>query len=120
VEAYPLVGINKAMSKVLQLLDDFKWEDLPNVCEICNKDPTNAVRHTQGKLKSEFDGLCLDCMDKHKSKTGDQHSDYWLHNRIQDWDKGCRIKHGQCTWYYSFMGRTRLDGKKRFHKQILA
>jgi hypothetical protein len=103
------------MAIVLHNLDNFKWEKLPNSCENCDRDPTGAVRRIQAKVRNVFDGLCLDCMDKHKSKTGDQHSDYWLHNKLDEWDTGCHITHGQSTWYYSFMGQTRIDTKKRVY-----
>lgn len=54
-----------------------------------------------------FDGLCLDCMDRSKSKTGDEDSDYWRHHQLQEgeWDHGCRVRHGEPTWYFSFLGR---------------
>jgi len=44
-------------------------------------------------------------MDKSKPKTGDIDQDYWDHDKERNWDYGCRIRHGQPTWYFSFMGR---------------
>ena len=55
-----------------------------------------------------YDGMCLDCMDRLKPKTGDGDDDYWQHNNFRDedgWFEGCRIKHKQPSWYFSFMGR---------------
>jgi len=31
--------------------------------------------------------------------------DYWHHADRFTYDTHCRIKHGQPTWYFSFMGR---------------
>ena len=40
------------------------------------------------------------------SKFEDKDTDYWNHAAEGvKWDEACRINHGQCTWYYSFMGR---------------
>lgn len=39
------------------------------------------------------------------SKLGDLDSDYWMHDKMLDWSRGCDFQHGQSTWYYSFMGR---------------
>ncbi|CAJ2506015.1 Uu.00g001450.m01.CDS01 [Anthostomella pinea] len=62
-----------------------------------------VVSRTVADIHSRFQGLCLDCMHKFKEGGGDW--DYWRHNKIQQWDKGCRIRHGQPSWYFSFMGR---------------
>jgi len=63
----------------------------------------SVVRSANSKVKKYFDGLCLDCMDGSKSK--DVNMDYCSHNEERKWDLGCRISHGQPTWFYSFMGR---------------
>lgn len=44
-------------------------------------------------------------MDASKPKIGDADEDYWRHEEDEKWDDGCRISHGQPTWYFSFMGR---------------
>lgn len=33
------------------------------------------------------------------------HSDYWNRDYLGKWDLGCRIKHRESTWRFSFMGR---------------
>jgi hypothetical protein len=57
----------------------------------------------------QFEGLCLDCMNKSlatKSKEpGSTDVDYWKHDLYESWSSGCRFRHGQPTWYWSFMGR---------------
>lgn len=40
------------------------------------------------------------------SMSGNDDADYWRHANVGGkWDAYCRIKHGQATWYASFMGR---------------
>lgn len=40
------------------------------------------------------------------SKFDNKDTDYWHHaDRFVKWDEGCRIRHDQPTWYFSFMGR---------------
>lgn len=43
-------------------------------------------------------------MSSNKNKLNED-SDYWTHAERREYDDGCRIKHGQPTWYFSFMGR---------------
>jgi hypothetical protein len=57
-------------------------------------------------------------MDISKPKTGDLDTDYWEHDRIRDWSRQCRIKHGQSTWYFSFMGRkAKMDAHQEAQRQ---
>ena len=44
-------------------------------------------------------------MDLSKPKHDSVDEDYWKHGDLEGWDSGCRIKHGESTWYTSFMGR---------------
>ncbi|PYH86447.1 hypothetical protein BO82DRAFT_397619 [Aspergillus uvarum CBS 121591] len=65
------------------------------------------------RVEAYFDGLCLDCMDltKNLHKGGDRDRDYWAYMRPRDrYDENCRIKHGEPTWYFSFMGRREKKG----------
>lgn len=45
-------------------------------------------------------------MDASNPKLGDADEDYWKHSKLGvHWDQGCRIRHQQPTWYFSFLGR---------------
>lgn len=45
-------------------------------------------------------------MDASKPKLGDADEDYWRHSKLGvQWDLGCRVRHKQPTWYFSFLGR---------------
>ena len=78
-----------------------------DTCASCvHKCSPAKIRQTRSKILSDFDGLCLDCMDLSRPK-GDKDidMDYWHHDVNQKWDSTCRISHSQPTWYFSFMGR---------------
>ncbi|KAH8811982.1 hypothetical protein F5884DRAFT_297420 [Xylogone sp. PMI_703] len=67
-----------------------------------------SIHEAIRKVASNFDGLCLDCIDR--LKTGDIDNDYWRHaERGRKWDKDCRINHGQPTWYFSWVARKHVQ-----------
>jgi len=92
---------------IKQVLDspgfiNFGCEIPEGACYTCReKLSETAIKTTRQKLLNDFDGLCLDCIKM--TKTGDVDEDYWYHDFQQVWDNGCRIRHGQSTWYFSFM-----------------
>lgn len=55
------------------------------------------------RVDDSFKGLCLDCLTKTKFESEDD--DYWNHCHNFEFDYGCTVKHGQPTWYFSYMGR---------------
>lgn len=72
-------------------------------CYVCGANWSRVVTDAVISIKKHFDGLCLDCMDHTQPKFLDEHEDYWNHVLCdKQWDKHCRIKHGQATWYSSF------------------
>lgn len=93
------------MTEILDRLDRFTYRPPNDACISCQKDYKRIVRGAQIYTRKYFDGLCLDCLNM--SKTGDMNEDYWLHNKLREyeWVDGCRFKHRQATWYFSFMGR---------------
>ncbi|KAF2233705.1 hypothetical protein EV356DRAFT_193808 [Viridothelium virens] len=96
-----------SISDMIWRAGHFDWTPPPDSCDSCRRDYHRLIKLATTKAERYFDGMCLDCMDASKSKTknGDRHSDYWMHNRLQSWDKGCRVRHGEPSWYFSFMGR---------------
>lgn len=77
-------------------------------CSRCDSDWKFVVEDARETTETYFDGLCLDCMDSTKNVRpgGDGDDDYWVYNQRRDrYDEGCRVKHGEPTWYFSFMGR---------------
>jgi hypothetical protein len=105
----------KSIQQVLYSPGFLKFEcTVPeNACLACRgKLSVTAIDKVRCDLVKYFDGLCLDCMKR--TKSGDVDDDYWEHDFEKIWDSGCRIKHGQPSWYFSFMGR-KTDMKN--HKQ---
>lgn len=110
VELYP----NESIQYLLDGLENFHYTKAEEACATCSADEDYNVQKVCQSVKDNFVGLCLDCMDISKPKIGDVHRDYWLHDRLQVWDKGCRIRHGRSTWYFSFMGRREeMDAHQR-------
>ena len=107
IDVWPLenVAFNTPMNEILNRLDGFAYTPQEHACDPCSKPLEYAVEAAESHTRDYFDGLCLDCMDKHKAKTGDEDTDYVLHNKLRHWDLGCRVRHGEPSWYFSFMGR---------------
>ena len=100
---------------------DYVLADKRACLKYCRRNYNEIAQQARQRTERYFDGLCLDCMSRTKPKLKDHHADFWKHNnfRAEDgWFKGCRIKHKQPSWYYSFMGREEdknfLLGKDRF------
>ena len=96
------------------------WEcKIPkDACNSCVSNTSGTtVMATKMKVLDQFDGLCLDCMDKTRPKLKSVDEDYWRHDDLKVWDTDCRISHGQSTWYFSFMGR-KADFKAHRARQL--
>lgn len=91
---------------ILNRLASFKEDNMANKpsvqrCEECFHWWKWIVDHAIGQVESYFDGLCLDCMKNHP----DEDSEYWALDAMRYvYDTTCRIRHGEPTWYFSFMG----------------
>jgi len=87
-------------------------------CYSCQHKLSGAhVRKTREDSLKYWEGLCLDCMNISRPKTGDRDTDYWQHNRLRQWSSGCRLSHGRNTWYFSFMGRPEIMTKFQQEQQ---
>lgn len=107
IGVWPLerVAQTSTMAKILDCLGRFTYQPHAEACISCQKDYNRIVRSARTYIRKYFDGLCLDCMNN--SKTGDMNIDYWEHSKLREYEfiRGCRFKHAQPTWYFSFMGR---------------
>ena len=136
IEVWPLeqVGQKVCISTILDGLQKFSFEPKSTACYTCTRpcrvrgdfmmiDYNHHVKGVVDRVREYFDGLCLDCLDRTKPKFEDTDKDYWLHASLGecDWCRGCRVKHKQPTWYFSFMGRQderdRMIKKKRREKR---
>jgi hypothetical protein len=95
------------------------WQSLQpaRACSSCRMKLAGGHINTRDDILEYWDGLCLDCMDVSRPKTGDRDKDYWLHNNMEEWDTGCRLDHDRNTWYFSFMGRPELIDKFKQEQQ---
>lgn len=96
------------ISRLLYLLrSKFEYEAKPDACVRCRTNYKAAIQSLAMRVGGYFDGLCLDCLDRSKTKFSRPGDDYWQHATLQEDDYcfGCRIEHKQPTWYFSFMGR---------------
>ncbi|RYC59811.1 hypothetical protein CHU98_g6385 [Xylaria longipes] len=113
-----LDDLDKYKFVLTKISRQFSWERIdPSwstaLCQTCEHYLDDAaeglaaeVLSASSRVRKNFDGLCLDCM--HKFKTGNDDSDYFAHDKHGDHDRGCRVRHGQPTWYFSYMGRKEL------------
>ncbi|KAI4268281.1 MAG: hypothetical protein L6R38_007907 [Xanthoria sp. 2 TBL-2021] len=106
--AWPLerVAQSTAMYDILGHLGKFSYELPSSACSVCRQDYGKVVEKGKRKTDIYFGGLCLDCMNKSKSKNQDR--DYWKHSDLKEHEfvYGCRAgKHTQPSWYFSYMGR---------------
>ncbi|GLA02321.1 hypothetical protein AnigIFM60653_001724 [Aspergillus niger] len=124
IEVWPLEDSmrNQSIQEMLERLSLFDAKNMRSYtnprtgkvgsCISCNQSWGDIVLKAASTVSKYFDGLCLDCMDLSKDlrSGGDRDDDYWMHNELRNWDRGCRIKHGEPTWYFSFMGRREKRG----------
>ncbi|TVY73437.1 hypothetical protein LSUE1_G005540 [Lachnellula suecica] len=90
----------KSIQAVLQLLETFTYEPPNKDCKLCSTDfATVKILPGVQKVRQNFGGLCLNCMANPKDK-----------NQYRDrvcgqvtWDKGCKFRHDQLTWYFSWL-----------------
>ncbi|KAH0152212.1 hypothetical protein KCU67_g9918, partial [Aureobasidium melanogenum] len=116
----------KSVNDVCESLGKFDLPDTRGECFMCSNNWTRIVANAIREVKRHFDGMCLDCMDATQPKFLDEHMDYWSHAASKEWDKKCRVSHGQATWYSSFMGRAdtrdwllkRVRPRKRSYSSI--
>lgn len=93
----------KSVSDLLEGLAGFSYTPPEEGCLRCKQHYDYTIKRVCQEVSTCFDGLCMSCMEMTKSCNIDK--EYWAHGRSQDWNKGCEIRHGQPTWYFSYMGR---------------
>lgn len=94
---------------ILDRLENFDDDTITNghpesakICNACSRSWKRVVEYTRRQVVSYFDGLCLDCMQNNP----DENPEYWaLDTPRYVYDNTCRIRHGEPSWYFSFMGR---------------
>ncbi|MCJ1323104.1 hypothetical protein MMC15_008456 [Xylographa vitiligo] len=110
IGAWPIEreAVKYSMHVLLEKLRMFVWKPQEPICQrSCSRDYQRLVGNARDITSVYFNGLCLDCIDSSKLRTGDIDLDYWRHGNICEdkWFTGCRVPHRQPSWYFSFMGR---------------
>ncbi|KAF2809659.1 uncharacterized protein BDZ99DRAFT_463435 [Mytilinidion resinicola] len=97
--------LRTSICEITQRIRQFKHQSAAPDCADCNINWIGVVFGGVRATEAYFDGLCLDCMDRSRVKDGDKN--HWLQCGAVDkrWDSRCRIKHGEPTWYASWLGR---------------
>ncbi|KAI9373497.1 hypothetical protein BJX61DRAFT_533075 [Aspergillus egyptiacus] len=89
-----------------------KRKQIPKLCGKCGHDWEALVQRAATDVNRYFHGICLDCMNVRRCLREGRNPDheYWLHDRQRMWDVSCRVRHGQPTWWVSFMGQREKRG----------
>ncbi|KAL9004687.1 MAG: hypothetical protein Q9188_002502 [Gyalolechia gomerana] len=102
IHAWPLetVFFSASIREILDRLARFSYEAPTSACGQCQQDYKGIVARAVYRVQVYFDGLCLDCLDRSKPKTGHVDLDYWFHDKLREyeWVRGFRFPHGQPTW----------------------
>ncbi|CZR57053.1 uncharacterized protein PAC_06942 [Phialocephala subalpina] len=101
-----------SLQDVLDGLVRFQYHPPNGHCHLCASDlTTTTVAAAIKNCTNNFDGLCLDCIDKPRRRDWD--ADHYKHRGYKSknirFDKGCRFPHGEPTWWFSWIAR-RQDG----------
>ncbi|CAF9909271.1 MAG: hypothetical protein HETSPECPRED_008905 [Heterodermia speciosa] len=96
-----------SVTDILNRLSRFSYQAAPNACKRCRKNYEAIVESAVRTARCDFDGLCLDCMERSKPRPETDAEDYLKDNMptVDDWSRPCRVQHGEPTWYHSFMGQ---------------
>lgn len=76
-------------------------------CSLCGMNWNGEVWSARAQTLQNFDGRCIDCMDRSRPKREKTDVNYWRQLESIDgrWDVNFRVEHGVPTWYISWCGR---------------
>jgi hypothetical protein len=117
--AFPLEAIypHSSVMHILEGLDHFEYNYIPG-CQKCRDiDWCDIVRVAKNKAETYFEGVCLDCQERSRTNPKISEAQYWDNNVIihGQWDKKCRVSHGEETWYTSWTGKHEMRRKLLNH-----
>lgn len=114
-----------SINRLLENLEAFEYAD-PHPTGTCNDDSCGqdfkwVVEQAISRTETHFDGLCLgkvvfcsqhskavltvtDCMKVSRAMDDPKRLNNY-HDTDNDWSEGCRVKHGESTFYHSDLGR---------------
>lgn len=139
LEIFPFRAIfrrNHSVNEIVAKFESFNFEALLNSCSDCHapkesrqgrkrsrfdlyepraKSYKELVKNAQKKVAGYFDGLCLDCMNPDKPKSGGDYyveSDEDSYDDRYTYDRYCRIAHGEPTQYFSLYAQREKHTKQ--------
>lgn len=90
------------LAEYMDKLTQFTFTPEATRCDsgACHQDFRKAVDVSVDRAKYYFQGLCLDCMNRSKSSTGQSNGEYIEKNSPYKgcWDMDCRFGHKRETW----------------------
>lgn len=107
--AWPLEHVFQysSMNDIISRLSEFSYTPKTTICTApfpgCHQGFDDIVEEACKRTARDFDGLCLDCMDRSKPKREDDDEGYWRRNYLANgcWDMVCRFRYSHSTWYHS-------------------
>ncbi|KAL1797251.1 hypothetical protein ACET3X_003857 [Alternaria dauci] len=114
-DAWPVDDVlnYSSIGQIVRRLKAFDYAYTPK-CNRCRGiDWETIVLKAVSNTLGYFNGMCLDCMDRSKPRGDILNDEYETLNQSVEgrWDTKCRIKHGQPTWYISWLGRPDIREK---------
>ncbi|CAA9964096.1 hypothetical protein PTMSG1_07455 [Pyrenophora teres f. maculata] len=102
-----------SINQVVGRLKAFDYDYTPKCARCRSIDWETIVLKARTNTLGYFNGMCLDCMNRSKPRGETLDNEYEDDNKSVDgrWDTKCRIKHGQPTWYVSWLGRPDIREK---------
>ncbi|KAH3993315.1 hypothetical protein HBI81_125190 [Parastagonospora nodorum] len=114
-EAWPVDDVltSSSIAEVTRRLKAFKLNYTAKCKRCASIDWESVVLRACSNTDGYFNGICLDCQDRSKPKGEGLDDEYEKHNQPDAgrWDTRCRFKHGQPTWYISWLGRPDIREK---------
>jgi hypothetical protein len=99
------------MKVVLGRLEDFEYNAPEGSSDYCSLDFKNQVILLAiENVRTNFDGICLDCMNDPRRKDKEPEHDP---DGKRVYDLGCRFKHGQPTWYFSWLYSLKVQDRQK-------
>lgn len=108
-----IAGLSNSIDFLLRKLENFGhgqngqgvYQPLTCGSKACTFNFVDVVEKSRRECKMGFDGLCLDCMDQSTSEDEVKEQRFWQKAKGgAGWDQGCRVRHGQSSWYFSWLG----------------
>lgn len=107
----------KSVNMLLAMIAKLRFDPGPPACEkFCRQEFGNRVHVAMAYMHIQFQGLCLDCINRSTPKSDNVDLDFWILDSVPPSDGvgKCRLQHLEPTRYFSYMGPE--EARDRFFK----